>query len=151
MHQHIDDGKAPVLTRLAARDILADSAAAARSLVAAHLRLYTAGPLPNPEMVIGEFTEATFAGYGSVGPIVWKTPVFDTDAKIARMLADSPSGLFVATGAGPTENILGYYLTDSLGTVVLAARQFVAPVLIQHAGDFLDVTPTIILQADVQG
>jgi hypothetical protein len=111
----------------------------AKFLTTPTLHLYTAVAVPlNQNMVVGNFTEADFAGYAAVTLPTLVGPVNLPAGDGKGMFAD---GVFTASSGitTPGQVIVGYWV-DNAATDVYLAEQFPAPVLIVNPGDFVDVS-----------
>lgn len=106
--------------------------------------LYTAGPTPNVNSVIGDFTLATFSGYaGQVATLAGPVTVgLTTEAMVSSVL-------FIATAASPfvANTILGYLITDGAGAYY-GGEQFATPVPIAAAGQYLALELVMPLTAN---
>jgi len=101
--------------------------------------LYTAGPSPiTPLAVPADFTEATFGGYAAVGTLNTGTP-FNSPSGDGLLGVSGAQFFADSTIVPPGEVILGYYITNTAGTVVLWAEEFDTPVPIVNDGDFIDL------------
>jgi len=98
------------------------------------VRLFTNVFNPSVDMVIGDFTEATFAGYAVVAGLVWLGPV-NLAAAIYGMHVEA--NFLAIDPIVAAENVEGYYLTDAAGTELRAAERFPTPVPFAQGGDFL--------------
>jgi len=108
------------------------------------VHLYTNIFSPTPQMVIGDFTEATFGGYATVVAVVWLGPVNLTPTKYGMQVTVN----FLATDPiGASENVTGYFLTDSVGTEIRAAEEFDTVVPFAEGGDFLSLDLILPLEA----
>ncbi len=108
------------------------------------VQLYTNVFTPSPQMVIGDFTEATFGGYAAVAALVWLGPVNINPTKYAMQVTVN----FLATDPiGTPETVLGYYMVDAGGVVVRAAEEFVDSVSFAEGGDFLSLDLILPLEA----
>lgn len=102
---------------------------------AGSIKLFTAGPVPiTPNAVTADFTECTFGGYAAVTVSLGAAVTLPSTEGIGRICPAS----FVATDALTPENVLGYYVEDSGGVLVLA-EYFDAPIPMAAAGDFIDL------------
>jgi hypothetical protein len=114
-------------------------AAATPGWLAATCGLYQNNFQPVPTMTLGSLVEASFTGYSMSSAITWGTPGF------------LPSGPAVVTGdtktfrvgATPTvfNTIYGYYIVDSTGLLLIAARLFDSPIVLSAAGQIIEVIP----------
>lgn len=101
------------------------AATLARDVMGAQVRLYVnnvnGGTGPQPDDLIGEYTQCTLAGYAPVTP-EWDAPVpGNPDSTIATAGPVMFEG-FTASG----QTAYGWYLVDADG-VLQAARAFAAP------------------------
>lgn len=83
------------------------------------LRLYKNNVTPSNANVLADFTEATFAGYASQ---VYTAANWPTAAAVAHVSTTSASVKTFTITSG-TQDIYGWYFTDSGGTVLLAAQR----------------------------
>jgi len=121
-------------------DAIATAAPLNEILNGAELRLYTNAFDPNPDMVPGDFTDATFAGYALVTPLVWSAPVnIDPVGRLVHV-----EGNFVAGAIAAPELVEGYVITTAAKAAVLLAERFVDPVNFVVNGDFLSLD--VVLQ-----
>ena len=97
------------------------------------VHLYTNAHTPATTDVLGDYTEATFGGYASQP---FYPPV---DGGVVANHVDITSNplSFAATGAGLPQTVIGYYITDSGGTILKAAEEFPSPITFTNAGDTL--------------
>lgn len=86
--------------------------------------LVTDAPALDPDMVIGDFTKATFTGSAAVS-ITWGTPYTGTEGKPQ---VDSQLVTFISTDAVVDENVVGIIVTDTAGTGLKFAALFDAPI-----------------------
>lgn len=104
------------------------------------LHLFTNNFQPTPAAVVGDFTEATFTGYGDV--TVTSAGVFTVATTGARLIF-TPA-VFEATDAATPENVYGWYLTDNAGTALQLYERFAAPVPMVAANDGLVLTAGLV-------
>jgi len=95
----------------------------------AKLKLFTNNVTPDNTFGTGSFTEATFTGYAAITLAAWGAS--SLSAHIASSL--QPKQQFTITAG--SQNIYGWYITNSAGTVLLASgRDPAAPVALNSAG-----------------
>lgn len=100
------------------------------------LHLYSNNQTPTTSSVIGDFTECTFAGYAAQNLTTWTAP--SVAAHVASMTAAALT--FTRSTTGALQNIYGYYVTTSGGTLLWAEIFSDAPRVVTNAGDSLTVT-----------
>lgn len=123
------------------REILTDLKATDAALDDCIMKLFKNNVALSPDMVVGAFEEADFAGYAVPTEVVWGTPYIDDDNN-AVMVGDQKT--FVATGDTPVNTIYGYYITTTAGVLKYAER-LETPVVIAATGEGLTVVPKITL------
>ncbi len=104
---------------------------------ALNLHLFQNNYTPSDSSVIGDFTEATFDGYAAETLSGW------TSASVTAHVATSNATpiAFVKTGSVTSNNIYGYYVTNSANTVMYwAERDGAAPIVMNANGDTYTVT-----------
>jgi len=104
------------------------------------VRLFKNNYTPVAGSVIGSFTEANFSGYtpGSLGTLAAATTVSGRASTTA-----GTANTWTKSGATGND-IYGYYVTDSGGTVLYwAERGSAAPYSMNTNGEGLSVTPTV--------
>lgn len=108
--------------------------------VAADLRLalYTANAGGTKATILANLTEATFTGYAETTPVF---AVVGNDAN-NRQVWTAPVQTFTAGAIGGPQTILGYYLFNTATGKLYFFEAFGAPILINTAGQFIDVTPS---------
>jgi len=102
------------------------------------LHLYQNNIVLGRSTVLSNLTEANFTGYAAVASYTWSTPYVDVDGSALAIGADEA---FIATAATPSNQVYGYYFTDSGATMLLAAYAFAAPVAIAGIGQAVTVVP----------
>ena len=109
------------------------------------LKLYTAiGGTPGEATVVGDFTEATFAGYTA------KTLTNSSwgDASTSTGTSSSTYGssqTFTRSSTGSLEAVLGYYIVDLTATALVYYEAFAATANMANNGDSITFTPKIEL------
>jgi hypothetical protein len=127
--------------------LMARPGAALLTTPTAHL--YTAGPQLGPDVVPGDFTEATFAGYADITITAMLGPINSGEDVVAlHVQVDFVGGAVVPPG----ETIMGYWI-DNGSTTLYLAEEFQTPIPIAQVGDFLSIDvqfgqPTLL---DLQG
>lgn len=86
------------------------------------LHLYKNDYTPIAGSAIGDYTEATFDSYAAQAIVATDWGAVAVTAHVAEMQQNTPC-VFTA-GAGPftTEDVYGYYVTDSVGTYLWGER-----------------------------
>lgn len=121
-----------VMTNAAKLRRLAEVAAGEIALATVHL--FTNDVDPGPDAVVGDFNEATFAGYAAQALGAFGDPFMGPDG-IARVYA--PSQQYNWTGA-PTETVYGFYiLSAGGGTPFIEYFRLDTPKTMQSASDAL--------------
>jgi outer membrane lipoprotein SlyB len=102
------------------------------------MRLFTNNITPTNANVIGDFTEATFAGYSSQTLGAWSAP--SVTAHVGKV---SGAALTFTITAG-SQTVYGYYVTDAGNTkLYFAERDPNAPVALAATGpQTYTITPT---------
>lgn len=110
---------------------------------AIRIHLFKSNTTPSTASVIGDFTEADFAGYSAQNLVTWAAP--SVTSHVARMTAANRT--FTRSTTGTAQNIYGYYVTDNSDTVLLwAERDGAAPIVLTNAGDSYTITPALSQQ-----
>lgn len=109
-------------------DILTELTAVAGKLNGVKIGLYTNNVTWNKNTVLTDVTECTFTGYAKVA-VTWTTPFRATDGTYR---VSSGLNVFQPTAAS-TETAVGYFITDTAGTVLLGGDAFPAPVPLPDA------------------
>jgi len=94
------------------------------NMAAAKCHLFVTAVTPDPSMVPGDFTEATWTGYSPQDTGSWSSAALD--GNIAFTESDLMS--FTVTSGGTGTDVHGYYVTDSSSSNVLFAEQFDTPI-----------------------
>lgn len=108
----------------------------AKAIVTGEIHLFTAtsGPITRASLP-AQFTEAAFTGYAAVattgGGSIVNLPSGDGQGIIN-------TANFVCTTTGAGESILGYWVQDAAGNLILA-ELFANPVPIVNSGDFVSL------------
>lgn len=106
---------------------------------AVDLRLYQNDYTPTPATVLADLTAATYSGYAAEA-IAFAGPVIGSDGKIRLV---SVGALFQPTSSTVTNTVFGWYITNTGGTVLLAAGRFESPVPMMGVTSGVEVTPAI--------
>ena len=113
-----------VQTQASLKGFLVEALASGGHLNGCKLHLADAMPDPNPSMVPADFTESSFAGYAAQS-LTFNAPYYGLDG-LGQV--DSNTFTFVPSGVLTTPaTILGWYLTNTAGTVVYYAEKFANP------------------------
>lgn len=111
------------------------------------LRLFTAPTTVNNTKVIGDFTEATFAGYAAVA-LTTSTWAAATAASHVATSTYGATVTFTRSTTGASQTIYGWYLTDSAGTKLYACALFASgPYTVTNSGDKINVVPSLTNQS----
>lgn len=95
--------------------------------------------------VLGAYTEATWPGYASqaLTPSTWPASSISAHVASAQYAATIT---FERSSTGTAQSAYGIYVTDSGGTILLAAASFDGgPYTMQNAGDQINETLTLQL------
>lgn len=89
---------------------------------------------------VGDYTEATFSGYNAQNASGWSAPTLQPDG--VHFQTQATAMIFTHNGGGTSNNVWGYYVTNS-GGVLLWAEQFTSPpIFMSVTGDFISLVPT---------
>lgn len=103
----------------------------------------TAGltPAQVDALTTAAFTPATFTGYAAKALTggAWTTTPGNPSVGVYAAQA------FAVTVTGAAQNVRGYYITRTSDGVLQAFEQFAGPVVMEFAGDTLNVTPRVTL------
>jgi len=133
--------KIPDVSQLTLLDLLRSSLNGASLKV----RLFKNNYTPVAGSVIASFTEANFSGYaaGNLGTLAAATTVSGKASTTA-----GTSNTWTKSGATGND-VYGYYITDSGGTVLYwAERGGAAPYSLNTNGEGLSVTPVLTLASE---
>ena len=127
-----------VLSKVALQALLAAISArpAAALWTTPNVHLFTNAVNPNSRTVLGDLTEATFAGYATVALPALAGPVHvqpDSEALLAEV------NFIAGSVVSPGENIHGFFITDTTNAILYAAEAFDDPVSISASEDFLSI------------
>lgn len=143
----------PMMTRFFLNAMLAnlDSVAGVQGLLnTSEIGLFTNAFDPSPDTVVGDLTEATFAGYAVVASTVWAAPGnVGSVGKMIHFEANFIAGAIVPPG----ETVTGYFVRETGGAGELyIAERFVTPAAFALPTDFLslDVALQIAFQNAAQ-
>lgn len=100
-------------------------------LRAATLHLFQNDYTPDDESEPDDFEEASFPGYSSVSLEDFTNAYLNP---FNQGETDTPLLLFTMTGAAPTNNIYGWYMTDAADELMMAERNPGAPVPMNAVG-----------------
>ncbi len=102
------------------------------------LKLYSSNTTLSETTVVGDLTEATFTGYSAVTLTGASWTVTSADPASASYAQQT----FTSSAGSQNQNIYGYYVTNSGGTILLWAETFSdGPYNIVNNGDLIKVTP----------
>lgn len=132
-------------------DLLAADTGTLASAAALKVKLAANSFTPGHDLLVGAFTAATFTGSADLSPTIGAQTVYvdPIDGKRTIELIEPVGGWHWDCTVDPTpaETIYGYYVTNNAGTVLLGCELFPVPVLIDAAGQGLDV-PFVRLKLD---
>jgi hypothetical protein len=135
-----------ILPKKAARDALAQLVAADGLFNGCLCRLYVNNINVTDATVIGDLTEATFAGYAASAALTWGTPYNDGD----HASVESNRVQFTTTGEPDGQTARGAYLTTAGGSpALLAILPFDGPQSVVEAGDAVIVIPELSIPFSV--
>lgn len=111
-----------------------------------YYRLYTNPGAPNPNTILEDFTEATFAGYTPLLATGWIAADID-DSGRAFSLGNLLTWTRGVGGAG--QNVYGYFVTQGNPGPLIFAQRFVgAPYVMTTPGQVITVLPTFTLKTE---
>lgn len=126
------------LWRRGADLLAADSTTLAPAALANKVKLSMADFTPSLDMVLGDFTEATFDGYAAKELGVGTQPIYyDAETGLLTITLEDPAGGYVWSTTGVTnlpQTIYGAYLVDNASAVLLGAYKFPNPVTLTESG-----------------
>lgn len=99
--------------------------------------LFIAGPALSHTMVPGDFTVASFTGYGQVTGIGTTVVQFISDGQVQTLFDQLAT--FILSGLTTTQTVLGYYVRTTDGLTVLQAAYFVNPIPMTVVGQAITV------------
>lgn len=111
------------------------------------LRLFQNNVLCSDSTLLSAFVEANFPGYAA---ITWASGDWNAITITAHVANTTPVSAFAfeCTGGGSSQNIYGWYLTDSTGAYLLACCTFAAgPYPVVNNGDAVNCEPTMTGQS----
>lgn len=118
-----------------------DTLAAALNAGTAKLRLFKNNHTPDEADDISDYTEADFSGYAAATIGAWNAATYA--GGLANVEATTAQTFTNSTGAVGND-VYGYYVTDSAGTVLYYAQRANSPPLsLQLAGEAVTITPAI--------
>jgi hypothetical protein len=95
--------------------------------------LATAMPLLSPNMVLADFTAASFSGYAALTAQTFGAPYLDSGNNLQLT---SPRLQWICSTTGDANIIVGYYAwREGTPDVLLFADRFTTPITITTAGD----------------
>lgn len=103
------------------------------------LHLFKSNTTPVAATVIGDFTEADFAGYAAA-TLDLSATITTNGGGAAQLVAAAAT--FTRSSTGTSQNVYGWYITQA-GNLICAHRFSDAPVVLTNSGDALTVTPTL--------
>jgi hypothetical protein len=113
------------------------------ALATGKLHLYTAAAnQPSRNSVIGDFTEAIFAGYAAAAVAAWSAAFADANGDGA---VNMPSQNFSGPSSGAGQTLLGCYYTDTTSAHLLWAAAFDSPLPLTAAIDMLIIGAQVTL------
>lgn len=130
----------PVYVSDFAEDILDALVAASGLLENAKIKLFVGSQPVSKSSVLADFTEASFDGYAEK-TITWVKSKQGTD----KWALNGGLQLWVATGSTVAEQIGGFLIVDSGGTILYGGQQFDTTVPVGDAGDKVEAAPVFTL------
>jgi len=106
------------------------------------LHLYKNNLTPGDATVIGDFTEADFAGYAPVTLNAWGAVAQNANAEAET---DHPMVTFTCTGPATSNDIYGYYVTNTSGALRWAEKNPNGLQTINAGGQTYPVIPRFVL------
>ncbi len=98
-------------------------------------RLFTNNVTPGTASVIGDFTEATFAGYAAIAA---NTITWAAASLVGHVAQSTGSNLVFNNTSGGAVNVYGVYVTNSSGSILyFAERDLAAPVSVANGGSYV--------------
>jgi len=107
----------------------------------ANLRLYSSGPSPSPEPVLGDFVEADFTGYEAF-PLT-NASYRNSRGVDGKLVLTTRPREFICTTDSASDPVVGWYITNDGDTRVLASGTFDEPISMNGAGQALWVDAQI--------
>jgi len=89
---------------------------------------------------VSDYDAATFDGYAQDTVTVANFGSVSVTAHVAKSV-NSDVNTFTASAIASTQTIYGYFITDSLGDLVLA-EMFATPIVV-NANDYIKITPEL--------
>lgn len=112
------------------------------------VRLFKSNTTPAKTDTIGTYTQADFDGYMGVGVGTWNQGGPDGAGRM-DITASAACNFTVGSSPSGSQNIYGYYITDTSGSKLVVAERFdSAPVVMAVTGDSIHITPTITLVSE---
>lgn len=104
-----------------------------------YIHLFQNDITPTATTIATDFTEATFPGYATQLLGAWGFAYLEVE----RACTIHDPVLWMMTGASPTNDIYGYYITDALGHLIYSERKEDPPVPapMNEIGDTYVVVP----------
>lgn len=99
------------------------------------------------ELVAGDFTEATFAGYSAAALTGGAWTTTPGDPSTATYAAQT----FTRSSTGTGQQVRGYYLTRTTGGALVGFEEFATPITVTASGDAIVVTPVMTLDDSSEG
>lgn len=104
-------------------------------------RLFQNNYTPVEGSVVGDFTEATYSGYGGS-----KEPTYGTPCTVSgTSFVTGGSMFFQHDGGGTSNTIYGYYVTKTDDTTLLFAERFTSSKSMATVADILQLFPRLEL------
>lgn len=102
------------------------------------LHLFKSNTTPGETDTVATYTEATFTGYAAVTLTGASWTVTNADPASASYAKQT----FTSSAGSQNENVYGYYVTNSGGTILMWAERFSdGPYNVVNNGDKIEVTP----------
>ena len=94
--------------------------------------LFTNNAMPGPATVLADLTEASFPGYASVTVTSGGWTSSGVSGHVGYKIAPA---ITFTNSSGSSVSVYGFFVTDSTGTILLAAARFdAAPIVIPNGG-----------------
>jgi len=132
--------KIPTVSELQLEDFL--TSVGGTGLQNCKVRLFTNNYTPVDGTVLGDLTEAIFAGYVAQTIANWTT------ATTVSAKAQTQATVSFLNSSGSPKDVYGYYLTNAGGSVLLGAERFSAPPISIADGNNLVVTVTFTVNSE---
>jgi len=122
---------------------LADATAKRAALALSVVKLFKSGFVPTPDTLVAELdaNECDYDDYAPATITAWLAPVNSVGG---GSQITAPTTQFTITVDQVVPNTVGGYWVELAGGAVQIIRQFDAPVPMVNAGNYVQVTPTVV-------